>query len=553
MSVDLSKYAAHGKGGMVAAARREAAEIGVEILKKGGNAFDAAVATSLALGVCEPECSSLGGGGFMTAHVAAENRDVFIDYREVAPYYATPAIWGGREDRRCADLGAKTVAVPGEPAGLFYILEHFGTMSFREVAEPAIRLAREGFLVTKLLATDMAARRSDMKCFEEEGNPYLRKEYKEGEMMTNPELADTMEILAEGGVDAFYRGDLTKRFLKSLNSHGGEFTEADFADYKVNEYEPIVSSYRDYTLVTSPLPSSGGIHVTENLNMLENFPISDYAFDSPERVFLFSEVFKKSLADRKRYTADPKYVRVPQKGMLSKAYAKDLAASIRYGEAVAPAFGQPFDYESNETTHFSVADDKGNLVAITQTISEFFGSAVIPANTGLVFNCQMRCFAVEDGLPNSVAPRKKPISSMCPTLLLKDGKPLAAIGSPGANRIITAVTQIVSNMADYGMNVAEAVFAPRLFNDTADVLHYEDRFSQETMKTVESFGQKIAEKGPFERYMGGANAIQYEADGSLLGVGDPRRDGGAVCCEPGEQYVFISEADSVSSKENCLF
>lgn len=549
MSVDLSVYAAKGRGGMVAAARPEAANIGVSILKMGGNAFDAAVATALALGVCEPQCSGLGGGGFMTAFSKKAGKPVFIDFREIAPAYATPEAFGTGDlesAKKDLNFGGKSVGIPGELAGLCLILEKYGTMSLKEVMQPAIRLAREGFVFGPLLEKDLAHILHEFKRLEEPGDPYLRKEWKAEDVFTNPELADTMELIAEEGPDVFYRGSLAERIVASMNKHGAPWTLEDMASYKPNELEPVSGTYRGYDIYSSPLPSSGGTHVVQNLNICENFPLGDYPYDSPERLFYMAEAFKKTVSDRSKYTGDPKYVKVPVTGMTSKAYAKARAAEIRYGVSAEPACGAPFAYESGDTTHFSVADAEGNIVSITQTISRFFGADIVPENTGLVFNCQLRCFTAGAGHANSIAPGKKPLSSMSPSIMMKDGLPVAAFGSPGGDHIIGCVSQIAMNLVDFKMDMAQAVFAPRFFIGSSNRFDYETRFKEETANVLRSFGQSCKAVGSFERAMGGVNAIQFLPDGSLLGAADPRRMGGVSVVEPGEPLHYTDDADFTS-------
>ena len=538
----MSKMAEYGRCGMVSASREEAAQIGIEILQKGGNAFDAAAAVSLALSVCEPQMSGLGGGGFATVHCAASNKNVFVDFREVAPEYAEPSIWATDENGALVNddkmLGGKSVCVPGTLAGICHILEDYGTMPLHRIIEPAIQLAFDGYMVDSLLSGDIAAHIPEMKRFAEPGNVYLEKPWKKGDILKNPALGKTLSQIAENGPDAFYRSELTEKMIRSLNSHGARFTAEDFAGYHVCEYEPLKGTYRGYDILSSPPPSSGGTHVLEGLNILENFPLQSIPFQSSEHLHILSETLKMIFSDRAAYMGDPAFTQLPLNGLLNKSYATQRAGNILYGRINIPAMGDPFAFESPNTTHFSVADQAGNLVSWTQTISQFFGSGIVPQETGIVMNCQMRGFAVGAGKANSVAPGKKPLSSMSPSIMLKDGRPFAVLGSPGANRIISSVIQVISNLVDYKMNIVDAVLAPRVYNDTSNLFKYEMRCAREAVR-LESLGQACSAMQPFERFMGGVNAIELDEADGMLGVADPRRNGAVVCCTPIYQVKTI--------------
>ncbi len=531
---------ARGRGGMVISASPFASEAGIAVMKKGGNAFDAAVAVSLVLAVVEPACSGLGGNGFMTAYLAGEKKTVFLDFWTEAPGFATPENWAKKDPER---PGAWTVGIPGEPAGLDHIAKKYGKLPLSELAKPAIKLARDGFPVSRLLAGDISFFRDNMLRYAEPDNVYLSRSWQEGDILKNPPLAWSLEEFARAGADAFYRGELTDRLIAGINRFGGQFTRDDFNRYRVRTGEPVRGTYRGYEIFSSNLPSSGGTHVVENLNMLENFPLSSWGFDSPERLFTLTEIFKKSFSDRAAYMGDPAYVTVPRKGLLSKDYAKKLAESITYGSPQTPAPGDPFSFESADTTHFSIVDAEGNMVAQTQTISAFFGSCIVPKGTGIFMNCQLNGMK-ED----AIKPYKRPISSTSPTLVFKDGKPFAVVGTPGANRIITTVTQLISNLADYGMSMEKALFAPRIFCDRDGKLLYEADFDPETIRTIKEMGQPVKGLAPLTRYMGGAGGILFEKDGSLSGAADPRRDGSALAADPLPGPVFRNQKVSYRRK-----
>lgn len=524
---------AYSNVGMVATAHYDASRIGAQILDKGGNAFDAAIAAGFALSVCEPNASGLGGGGFMTAHCVDEERNIFVDFREVAPMSAKPSMWKIDEDGEVIgkekEEGGKSVCVPGEVAGLCYILEKYGTMSLQEVIEPAIELAKDGVVISKVLQEDLKSNREKFARFAENGNVYL-KDYEIGGRLSNPALANTLSKIAKKGAEAFYRSDLTDMMINSLNKHGGNFTKEDFASYKARELTPLCGNYRGYDIISSPPPSSGGTHILEMLNILENFEIEKLDYHSKQHIHLLSEVFKMCFADRAKYMGDPDFVEIPIKGLLSKEYAIKRAASYSI-DKIAPAEpDDPFKFETCETTHISIADKYGNVVAITKTISAFFGSGVVPENTGVVMNCQMRGFFIGEGKSNSVSGGKKPLSSMSPTIILKDGKPFAVLGTPGGNRIISTMTQVISNLIDFGMDIETAISAPRLYNDVMNILHYEARINEKVIEKLADLGQECKKLKDWDRFVGGVQGIYYQNSGRMVGVADPRRDGIALGC-----------------------
>ncbi|MGI5998045.1 MAG: gamma-glutamyltransferase [Lutispora sp.] len=533
MGSENGSRTAYSNGGMVATAHYDASRIGAQILDKGGNAFDAAVAAGFALGVCEPNASGIGGGGFMTAHCAAEKRNIFVDFREVAPASAKPSMWKIGEDGEVIgkekEEGGKSICVPGEVAGLCYILEKYGTMSLQEVMEPAIKLAQEGVVISEALLNDLKSNYDKFARFAENGNVFL-KDYKVGEHLPNPELANTLSRIAKEGAEAFYRSDLTDIMIKSINKHGGNFTKEDFASFKVRELTPVSGSYRGYDIISSPPPSSGGTHIIEILNILENFEVGKLAYHSEQHIHLLSEVFKMCFADRARYMGDPDFVKIPLKGLLSKEYAAKRAGSYYFDKIEPAEHDDPFKFESCDTTHFSIADKYGNVVAITKSISAFFGSGVVPENTGVIMNCQMRCFFTGEDKNNSVGGGKKPLSSMSPTIILKDGKPFAVLGTPGGNRIISTMAQVISNLIDFGMDMESAIGAPRFYNDVMNLLHYEARIDEESIKKLEDKGQECIKLKDWDRFFGGVQGIFYQ-NRKMVGVADPRRDGRVVGCQ----------------------
>ncbi len=525
-----------GTRGMVSSGRAEASWIGKEIMAAGGNAVDAAVAVAFALGVCEPNASGLGGGGFMLLRNGRTGKTDFLDFRERAPMASDPSMYepGGPYpncDKYMRNVfGGTSAAVPGEVAGLLYALENYGTMDRKTVMAPAIKLAKEGYLMTPLLSGDINSVRAQM---EKHGNGweiYGRdgEPPKAGTMMTNPELAKTLELIAEGGTEVFYRGEIAEKIVRKVSEDGGRMTAEDLKAFRVRVKEPVRGSYRGYEIISSPTPSSGGTHVIQILNVLENFDVGAMEINSPEYIHLFSETFKMCYADRLRYMGDPDFVKLPLKGLMSKEYAKTLAARIDPERSHAPECGDPWAAESMSTTHFSIADSEGNLAAVTRTVNHYFGSCAVPEGTGFFLNDQMADFSIDPESPNAPAGGKIPLSSMSPTFILKDGKPVAVVGSPGGTRIISSVVQIISKLIDHGLDLESAVNSPRFGDDTADCIIYESRIPKETIEALEAMGHKTKAYPQWHRIMGSLNSVMLLPDGSFEGAADPRRDGKAV-------------------------
>lgn len=520
-----------GRNGIVSTAKYEASQAGIEILKKGGNAIDAAVAVGFAIGVCEPFASGIGGGGFMLIRLAETGEDVFIDFREVAPKLAHPDMWKLRIDGEVKgkenSIGGKSVGVPGEVAGLIYALEHYGTMSLEEVMAPAINLAQNGFVVSKLLSTNLKLFSKYLKKYEASRSVYFRNgsPYAEGEILRNPDLANTLRKIAKEGKDAFYKGEIAEEIVKEVREAKGIITMDDLADYDVQIRKPIYGSYRGYEIISSPPPSSGGTHVIQILNILENFGIGAMEINSAEYLHLLSEVFKICYSDRAQYMADSDYVKIPLDGLVSKAYAKELANKIDFGKSKEYKCDDPWRFEHEDTTHFSIADKYGNLVAATQTIGHFFGSCVVAGTTGILLNDQMSDFDAAAGKSNSVQPGKKPLSSMSPTIILKQGKPFAILGSPGGSRIISTVVQVISKLIDHNLKIQDAVDSPRIADDTNCMLYYETRISEETISILNKMGHTALPVGDCDVKMGSVQAVKFEENGLLIGAADPRRDG----------------------------
>lgn len=533
---------ATGVNGVIASNRYEASEAGKRILEEGGNAIDAAVATGFAVGVCEPMMSGLGGGGFMTIHFAETNTDTFIDFREVAPMAAIPEMWQtdaegnviGGENMN----GGKAVGVPGEVAGLIYVLEKYGTMSLEEVMAPAIEIAENGFIVTPYTAkaldsayNNLAACEATKEIYFNDGLPYTL-----GETIKNPDLANTLRKIAAEGRDGFYKGEIAEVVVKTVQDNGGVMTMEDLANYQVEEVEPVRGSYRGYEIISSPPPSSGGTHVLQTLNILENFDMEAMGVNSTDYLHVFSEAFKMAFADRGKFMGDPKYVDVPLNGLLSKDYAKTQAEQIDMATAQDYTFGDPYSYntEHQDTNHYAVADKDGNMVSCTKTINGSFGTGIVPEGTGFILNNEMGDFDIGAGKANSIAGGKKPLSSMSPSIVLKDGKPFMVVGSPGGQTIICTVAQVISKVIDGGMDIEEAIASPRIVDGASSALYggasgfvYEDRMPKEVVDALKAMGREnFTEQDGWS--VGNVMAIQYMEDGTLKAAADPRSDGMAV-------------------------
>lgn len=444
--------------GMVASEQELATKVGVDILKRGGNAIDAGVAVGFALAVVLPNAGNIGGGGFMMIHDAKTGKNVALDFREMAPARASRDMY--LDDKGNVVPGRSlyshlAVGVPGTVAGLTHALNKYGTMKLWEVMAPAIKLANDGYPVSPSLALILAAERdhlgqwdSSKAIFFKDGRPL-----KAGEKLVQKDLAKSMKLISREGASAFYEGAIAKKIVAEMAKHNGLITSDDLKKYKVVEREPVVGNYRGYQVMSMPPPSSGGIHIIQMMNILERYPLKEYGADSAQTIHLMAESMKLAYADRSEYLGDPDFTKVPVKGLTSRSYADELAKKIDPNRATPSTEikpGKPQPYESDQTTHFSVADKAGNIVATTYTLNLNFGSGIVATGTGITLNNEMDDFSVKPGVPNAfglvggeanaVAAYKRPLSSMSPTFVLKDGKPFLVTGSPGGSRIITTTT-----------------------------------------------------------------------------------------------------------------
>lgn len=524
---------------MATASKYEVSQVGAEIMSKGGNAVDAAVAMGFALGVCEPFTSGLGGGGLATIHTA-EGENFFIDFREVAPAAATLDLYvdASGENNGNTKEGGLASGVPGEVAGLLYLLEHHGTMSREEVMKPAIRIANEGFTVSAYCANAISDAYEKTQKFPEMSKVYLDENglpWEEGSVITNPDLGKALQLIADQGADAFYKGEIGEAMVATLAKYDGVMTMDDLAGYEVHELKPVTGDYRGYTVISSPPPSSGGTHLIEILNILENFDMASMEVNSAEYVHLFAETFKLAFADRAKYMADTNFVTVPLGGLTSQAYADKRAQDIDLNVAMEQAApDDPSPYEHTDTTHFSVADVDGNCVAITKTINYYFGSGVMVDGYGFMMNNQMDDFSTDPESVNKIEPGKKPLSSMSPTVVLKpDGSPFLVLGTPGGSRIFSGVAEVISRVIDSKMDLHTAISVPKIWNcSNKNNLQYENplkgyeqyALTDETIAKLTEMGHgelKTAASGAFQ-------CIMFMDDGTLYGTADPRQDGKAV-------------------------
>jgi gamma-glutamyltranspeptidase/glutathione hydrolase len=536
--LNLYGRGAAGPNGVVAAAKPEASQVGIEILRMGGNAVDAAVATGFALGVLEPNANGIGGGGFMIIKMANMKDAVVIDFRPTAPAAATPDIYQlderGRPVGNASTEGGLASAVPGDVKGLLYAFENYGSkkLTRTQVIQPAIDWAERGVPVTLNLAQIIKDNFGKLRKYENGLAIYTRDgfPYEIGDRIINTDLASTLRRIQKEGADAIYKGEIARKIVDEVRKRGGIMAMEDLANYQIKLRKPVVSTYRGYTVITAP-PPSGGAHVLQLLNIMENFDLTRLGEGTTATTHIWSEAMKLVFADRAKYSADPDFVKVPYVGMSSKAYARDLAALISPDKPMSSATaGDPAKYESGSTTHFSVMDKAGNMVAVTKTINLFFASGVVVPGTGIMMGDDMDDFDLRPGLVNSIQPGKRPLSSMSPTLVLDpQGRAFMAVGSPGATRIIPTVAQVISNVIDRGMPIQQAINAPRLFQRQSGSLSMEGRYSINAYNGVKALGHEVTVGLDYDPSFGGVHAVLYDHAAKILyGGADPRRDGQAA-------------------------
>ncbi len=534
-----------GPSGMVAAQNRESAAVGAAVLADGGSAVDAAIATGFSLAVMLPRAGNLGGGGFMLIHDADTNENDAIDYRERAPVKATRDMYldeNGDVDTTRSRFSHLSSGVPGTVSGFYLAHQKYGELPWTRLLQPAIDQARNGIRVSYDLSELLKVRQARL-CANEAACQYFYKPggvpYEVGEILIQADLADTLQAIADHGPDAFYKGTVAAKIVAEMERGGGLIDAESLANYEPRVREPTTGEYRGYEIVTMPPTSSGGIHILQMLNILENFPIRELGAGSADNVHLLAEVARLAYADRSKYLGDPDYFDVPAAWLTSKAYAKELAATIdinkaRSSDDVAP--GVEPAYESEDTTHFSVMDADGNVVSNTYTLNFSFGSGIAVPGAGFLLNNEMDDFSAKPGVPNAfgllggeanaIEAGKRPLSSMSPSMVFRNGEPWFATGSPGGSRIITSVLQTIVNVIDHEMNFAEAGAAPRMHHQWyPDVLQLESGFSPDTIKLLEARGHTVQSS---RSSMGSIQTVGF-SNGVYRGASDPRRpNAGAV-------------------------
>ncbi|EPE4836802.1 gamma-glutamyltransferase [Yersinia enterocolitica] len=560
-----STPAVEAKNGMVVASQYLASQVGTDILKMGGNAVDAAVAVGYAQAVVNPCCGNIGGGGFMTIHLA-DGTDTFINFRETAPAAASADMYLGKEGKVTKDAslyGYLAAGVPGTVLGMDSAQKKYGKLTRQQVMAPAIKLAREGFVLTRadtdILDTTVKRFRQDP----ESARIFLRKNgeaLQPGDRLIQTDLADTLTAISEQGPDAFYQGKIPQAVEAAAKKGGGILTAADFANYKITETAPITCSYRGYKFVSSPPPSSGGVTLCETLNVLEGYDLKSMGFNSAAYIHTLTEAMRHAYMDRNTFLGDPEFVKNPIDRLLSKSYAADIRKQIVANKATPSVEVQPGmqPHEKPETTHYSIVDHDGNAVSTTYTVNGRFGAVVIAPGTGFFLNDEMDDFTVKvgeqnlyglvQGATNSIAPGKRPLSSMSPTLVTKDGKTFMVLGSPGGSRIITITLQTALNVIDHGMAPQEAVDAPRIHHQwLPDEVYYEQRgVSADSLNLLKTMGYKMVEQNPWgaaelilvglagvegvsPANSGNDSAVSGKVrEGYLYGANDVRRPAGAA-------------------------
>ena len=532
------------KNGIVSSASRLASEAGLEALKQGGNAVDAAVATAFALAVTWPSAGNIGGGGFLVYHGANGHATTF-DFREKAAIAATESMYLGADGRVANNsnhIGMLAVGVPGTVAGLYKAHQELGSLPWEDLVGPALEMAREGIPLTYSLQTGFVRSASRFRQYPSSAKKFFKSDgsfYELGESWKQPDLAHTLELIQRNGKDGFYRGENAKRLADFMAANGGLITEEDLEQYEAIEREPIRGSYRGFDIISMPPPSSGGVALVEMLNILEDYDLSRMGHNSADYLHVLTETMRRAYADRAEHLGDPDFNDdMPLSRLLDKQYAAELRSSIdmeRKSESQPSQFAQA--YESEETTHFSVVDKDGNMVSLTYTLEFGYGSAIVVEGGGYLLNNELGDFNAIPGLtdergnigttPNLVAPQKRPLSSMTPTIVAQNGEPVFATGSPGGKTIINTTMQTILNIIDHGFNIAEAIEAGRIHHQwLPDVTRVEsDSISTDTIRLYEAKGHRVQERSS----QGAAMGVYHNRDEGLFeGASDSRRGDGAA-------------------------
>jgi gamma-glutamyltranspeptidase/glutathione hydrolase len=538
-----------GKHGMVASNSTLASQVGIDVMKRGGNAVDAAVATALALAVTYPEAGNLGGGGFMLIRFK-DGRTTSIDYREMAPAAATHDVFLDSKGNLIKGEGSSTLGyrasgVPGTPAGLEMAFKKYGSkkLTWAQLVEPARKLATDGYALSYHMASLFHAFEKNLAPYEESKRIFLKDGmfYDEGEVFKQPELAATLARIQKFGAKDFYEGTTAQMIADDMKAHNGLITLADLKNYVAKERATVQGTYRGYPIISMAPPSSGGIALLETLNILEAYDLKAMGWNSAQKYHVLTEALRRSFADRAEFLGDPDFANVPTAKLIDKKYADERRKSLEVNKATPSALighGAPFGGESMETTHFTVADADGNVVTNTYTINDLYGSGVTIKGAGFFMNDEMDDFAAKPGVPNmygliqgknnSVMPKRRPLSAMTPTIVLrKDGSFWFALGARGGPRIITAVLQSIINVIDHNMNIQQAIDAPRIHHQwyPDEIVMEPYSLSADTRSVLEKMGHKFAAK---ESYVASTTAIMFDDDGTRLGAVDSRAEGEPV-------------------------
>ena len=525
-----------GLEGMVVTQHYLASEVGETILNKGGNAYDATIAVAFALAVVLPRAGNIGGGGFTVLYNSSDESFRSLDYREKAPLAASKNMYldkNGDVIRNLSTLGYKAIAVPGTIDGMWELHKKYGSMDWRDLILPSIKLAKEGFKVSPLMADTLNRNYKSLSKFSETEKIFFQ-EYpvKFDSILIQKDLAITLEKISNNGRNGFYKGEVARKIVADMKRNDGLITLDDLENYKSKWRKPLINKYKNFEIITMPPPSSGGLHLIQMLNILESFDIKSLKHNSPSYVLLLNEVMKYAYADRSQYLGDPDYVDVPVNKLISKDYAENISKKITIDSVTKSddiKAGMYIDLESDETTHFSIADKFGNLVSTTYTLNSSFGSKVVIAKTGILMNNEMDDFSSAPGVPNQfgllgekfneIQPSKRPLSSMTPTIVFKNNSPFLIMGSPGGSRIITAVLQNFLNIAEFEMNLADSISKPRVHQQWyPDLLFLEKGFD-------ELHAEKITELGQEVYFMDPGTALEsiMIKNNYFYGYGDTRR------------------------------
>jgi gamma-glutamyltranspeptidase/glutathione hydrolase len=522
---------------MVVAAHPLAVQAGIEMLRKGGNAVDAAIATAAALNAAEPFASGIGGGGFMVVYVARDKRTAVINFREKAPRLSSARMFKdkGEEEREWRTSSGLAVAVPGALAGWDLALRKYGTKTLADALEGAAAIAEQGFEVSPTFSDINKDEYERLAKNLPEGSNYLNEglPYEPGDRFRNPDLAGTLRRIADGGVKEFYQGEVGRRLVAAVRAKGGIMTEEDLASYGAVEVEPLRGTYKDLMILTAPPPASGGLHLIQFLNIIERWPVRTWGREAVSYIHHLSEALRFIFADRERYLGDPEFVDVPVPWLVSKEHAAAIASRIR---ADRPLESYPSedparrDDGAANTTHLCVIDGAGNIVALTQSINDFFGSGIVPEGTGFLLNDHMDDFAADPESANAPGPGRRPVSFMGPLILFQGGQPFLALGSPGGARIFSSLTQIVLNATEFGLALDEAIEAPRFFSFSSEgrprPIMLEARFPEELIRALRAMGHEVEVREAYDKYFGGAQGIMVVKKEKVLhGGADSRRDG----------------------------